>query len=262
VFKLETVEKLATDCSLGQKKAVELLVDERVLVSWASDEGVVISKAEQKDEELRIGGLDSVNPCTKRVAMVNLLRERLSQNIQVFREGEFIIINFSRFANPNSIQVTKGDEKNRKQKYAAERAYADTLSKSIYSDLKTGKISFEEAIKKVNNDPKVGLKSFYETNLISGSFTALEYIEKSGLLADDSVRQKIDKLNEGEISEPFISQIDVASCWLSGEGCEPQYVDARWIIARIGNIGKGYGGSPETIIEKIRNDYKATIYIK
>ena len=258
---LTQVDKFANECFLEQKEATEYLVDDIVLSQWAGDEKITIAEEEQKSEEVRVGGFQ-IQPCHATLAKVNLFREKLSQNTTNFREGKFIVVNFGRFANPNPMTITEEtSDVNRAQKLQEEKAYAQNLINSIYQDLKKGQLSFEGAIEEVNKDPKVGIESYYDTSFQSGSFTAEGYLGKTGLLADDSIRKKVDSLKEGEISEPFIGQADIAPCAISDSDCQPEYADARFLIAKVEKIGKGEGKEDE-ILSQTRQKYNAKIYLK
>lgn len=251
----ETVKKMAKECNTDQKEAVEFLVDEKVLSLWATDEGVVISPQEQSDEEIRIRGIDPPGPCTILKAKINLLREKLYQNLVKFREGKLIVVDFGRYQ-PNPFYQEIKDEGERERLNKEERAYADQLIQSVYLDLKANKLSFDEAIEKVRNDKRVGAKSWYSTDIQSGSFSATDYTEKRGLLNSDLVREKIDNLLVAHFSEPFIHQAS------SGLGAEKEsFVDARWIIAKVDRIGTGYSGSAEELLKDTRVKYNAKIYI-
>jgi len=137
-----------------------------------------------------------------------------------------------------------------------EREYADNLVKSIYDDLKAKKLTFEQALEKVQKDPNVGLESVYGAAIQSGPFLAVDYIEKRGLLRFDDVRGKIDALKEGEFSEPFVQKVDT-----SLEEGNPRLADSRWIIAKVDKIGEG-GEKADDIISKTRQKYGVRIYLK
>ena len=112
-IKVAEVEAFAGECELDKKEAVEYLVDDIALAAWASDEKITITEEDQKNEEVRVGGIQNPPPCNATRAKVNLLREKLSQNTNAYREGQLIVVNFGLFANPNPIQITEGDEDNR-----------------------------------------------------------------------------------------------------------------------------------------------------
>jgi len=158
--------------------------------------------------------------------------ESEEQRMSETREGKFISINFGHY-NPGALIPYAGitDEAEREKRLKAEREYADNLAQSIYSDLKSGSLTFEAAIEKTLSDPKVGAKSAYQTSLQSGSFSAQDYTEKKGLLHGDFVREKIDTTPVGQFSEPFVQQVDVSFC--EGPDCISEYVDTRWLIIKI-----------------------------
>jgi len=255
---LKSVKKLASDCGISSKEAAVLLVDEKVLGLWAADESVVISKNAQIEEQIRISGKPSTNRCVSLQATVNLLREKLFQNTKKFREGKFIVVNFGRY-NPQLPGWPTGatSEAERKKLLKKERTYADNLVRSINNDLKGNKLTFEQAIEKVNGDPKVGINSWYATSAKSGPFTAVDYIEKLGLLRADEVRQKADALSPGEISEPFVQKVPTGV--VEGKG---SLVEARWIIAKVERVSKGYQGTATELLKKTREKYDAKIYLK
>lgn len=247
-------EKLAADCIISQKDAVEYLVDQKVLAKWSADEKVTISEKEASDEAVRIGGL-TPKDCKKTLASVNLLRQRLSENLTKFREGKFIVINFGRYnLGPPYGQVKDPVEREKLRK--EEQAYADQLLNSFYPELKAGKITFDEAMKKVEEDPRVGLKSWYSSTLQSGPFTAFDYINKRGLLALPEVTEKVDALKVGEYSEPVVLKIG-----LSLTDPSAGTIDERYVIAKAERLGKGYSGTKEQLLEETRKQYKAQIYI-
>jgi len=253
----DEVNNFAERCFLSPKEAVEYLVDEKVLTSWAENEQITISKEMQEAEEIRISGIPAVDKCTATRARVNLLREKLSQKAVKFREGKFIVVNFDHYLpNPLLSPPDAKTEAEREKKLSEDRSYAEKLINSISADLKAGKLNFEQAMEKVQKDPKVGLKSTYATSLQSGSFAAEDYIKRNGLLDFDSVREKVDSLAEGAFSEPFIQKVSTKA-----DGSGP-FEDARWVIIKVNKIGVGVGGTAEELLNQIRNKYGARIFLK
>ena len=118
LISLESVNTIAKHCKIlnidNKLEAAELLVDDNILSMWAADEGIVISKQEQKAEELRISGKQPVVGCTDVYARVNLLREKRAQTTKKYREGQFIVVNFGRY-NPSSF-YTGGPSKAKREK--------------------------------------------------------------------------------------------------------------------------------------------------
>ena len=253
---LTQVDKFANECFLEQKEATEYLVDDIVLSTWSSDEKITVSPEGQRYPQ---EGAENVQlrSCEITLEKVNRLREKLTEYAVGFREGKFIVVNFDRFS-PNPFlpppEATDGGDLAELQK--KEREYADNLVKSIYDDLKAKKLTFEQALEKVQKDPNVGLESVYGAAIQSGPFLAVDYIEKRGLLRFDDVRGKIDALKEGEFSEPFVQKVDT-----SLEEGNPRLADSRWIIAKVDKIGEG-GEKADDIISKTRQKYGVRIYLK
>jgi len=253
----EQVANFSRDCDIAQNEAVEFLVDNIVLEKWVQDEKIAFSKEDQKAEEIRISGKEAAINCIAVQAKVNLLRERLNQAAVGYREGKFIVVNFDRFG-PNPFllppEATQGADISELRK--KEQEYADRLVQSISEDLRVKKLTFEQALEKVQKDPNVGLESNYASAIQSGPFTATDYIEKRGLLKFEDVREKVDSLKENEFSEPFVQKVNV-----SLEEDKPQLVDGRWIIAKVDRIGKDEGKADDILVET-RQKYGTKIYLK
>ena len=152
------------------------------------------------------------------------------------------------------------NEEERIQKFQEDKNYATSLTNLIYADLKAGRLTFDTAIDKVLADPKVGLKSPYATSIQSGPFSAIDYIEKRNLLNDENVRKRVDSLSQERFSEPFLQQANLSPCGKEDPGCQPIYVDARWLIVKVEKISKGYENRGDKLLKEIRNKYDAIIY--
>jgi len=257
LISLESVNTLATHCKIlnidNELEAAELLVDDNVLHMWAADEGIVISKQEQKAEELRISGNQPVIGCTSLQARVNLLREKLAQNTKKFREGQFVVVNFGRY-NPSSFYTDGSSKANQEKLRKEERAYADKLTQSIYRDIKSNKITFEQGMEKAKKDSRTGLESWYATAFQSRAFSALDYINKQDLLSSEDVRKEVDSLSVGQVSKPFVHSVkeDVP---------KSKPVENNWIIAKVERVGEESSGSVEGLLNQIRAGYGVKIYL-
>ena len=256
--------EFANECSLGQKEAAEYLVDNIVLEKWANDEKIAFSKEDQKAEEIRISGKEAAINCIAVQAKVNFLREKLSQNTEKYREGKFININFGLYANPQPFLAPPGveNEEERIKKLNEDKSAADNLIQSIYQDLKANKLTFEQAIEKVNSNPKFGVATSSAVIKPGDSFTTDDYVEKRNLLGDETVRKKIDELSEGKFSEPFIQKVNISLCQILETDCPAEYVDSAWVIVKVEKIGKGYEESGEKLLLKIREKHNAKIFLK
>ena len=261
---LEQVANFSRDCDIAQNEAVEFLVDNIVLEKWVQDEKIAFSKEDQKAEEIRISGKEAAINCIAVQAKVNLLREKLSQNTEKVREGKFIYINFGLYANPDPMMAPPGvdNEEERIAKLNEDKSAADNLIQSIYQDLKANKLTFEQAIEKVNSNPKFGVATSSAVIKPGDSFTADDYIGKRNLLGDETVRKKIDELSEGKFSEPFIQKVNISLCQILETDCPAEYVDSAWVIVKVEKIGKGYEESGEKLLLKIREKHNAKIFLK
>ncbi len=249
------VSKFSNECNLGEKEALDFLVDNKVLDKWANDEKIIISGEQTKAETTRIGGKDPKD-CKRLAARVNLLRNALLDNLTNFRSGKYIAVNFDRYietpfakSDLSAAELTKLNKE--------ERQYADELVNSLNKDLADKKVSFEDAINKVNEDPRFGLNGRYATSVRSGDFSADDYAEKLGLMASPDLRNLADSLKIGEISQPFVVRFDLN---LENPEAKPKMVDIRYIILKVERAGSGYQGSGDQLLNETRSKYQVMIY--
>jgi len=231
-------KKLAVDCSLSEKDAVSYLVDEKVLSLWAKDQNVATPTF-----------IKTSNTCLTLQAKVRFLRDKLFKiSKEEYKTGKTIVINFGHYLPGGLFQIQSEDE--RKKNYEGEKQYAENLSKSIYNDLKENKMTFDEAVAKVKNDKKVGSDTWYSTDFQSGLFTTDDYLNYNGMLKFAEVREKIDSVEEGSFSEPFLQSVSTRM------GSGPKQ-PARFIIVKVEKSNKGFSGTFEQLLKITREHYKA-----
>src|SRR4030043_618499 len=158
----EQIENLTANCEVDEQQAKQYLIDNKALSGWAQAENIQITAEEKRFKEMELGGSEPVSDCLKLMAKVDILRDKLSQNIVKFREGKFVIVNFRQYY-PSNFYKSDLPEEELVRLRQEERAYADSLIGSIHQDLKANKMTFEQAMEKVNSESKVGVESWYST---------------------------------------------------------------------------------------------------
>lgn len=127
-------------------------------------------------------------------------------------QGQVLVANFSRhiaFESPFlDIQKASDPLMGNAAAVAADKKYAKDFITKLYNQVKSNKITFDQAIQAEHNDPVVGEQA-YQTLPHSGSFdTANIYLPANTLLAPQSIQPTIQNMKAGELSAPFVVSVN------------------------------------------------------
>ncbi|HVX57970.1 MAG TPA: hypothetical protein VHA37_09700, partial [Candidatus Saccharimonadales bacterium] len=102
---------------------------------------------------------------------------------------------------------------------AADRKYASTFINKMYNQLKSHKITFDQAIQAQKKDPTLG-NSVYSPQ--SGSFdTSNPYLGGTVLVGPKSAQAQLAKMKAGQLSKPFV--VSVRNSWKDPNVTAPAY---------------------------------------
>jgi len=195
---------------ISEQEATLVLADKYLIETLAQEQGVTVN-----DEELTAEYGNSVlkQKDNNKFAYQNKLNElyftKLAAANRGLYKGKLLVTHFSRNVAYKS-PLLKEEKKNNPdlgnpKAIASDKKYAKNLITQLYNDIKSGKISFEEAIKIEKKDPKVGTSSAYRTLTHSGSFDTSTGI--NGLIETASIHQRISNIKPGELAEPFAVKV-------------------------------------------------------
>ena len=173
-----------------KKEALRVLVEDYIIDLESGKLGISITDEEIQKEAKNIPDYDSLSSQQKTIvsknAKLQILRTKVEGKVVSFREGKVIVARFDQEGKDN-------------------KKYAESLINGINSDLKSGKISFEAAMEKTNNDTTIGKKSFSpNVTLLSHSFNKSFSENRNGLFKDEGFVDKAFSLKKNQVSEPFI----------------------------------------------------------
>ena len=207
IYQSELTNTLVGAVNIPQSKAVTTLLDYWLYQQIAKKEHLSISSEEVNSElKSRTG---SLNPPARNYLVVaikrDLLYEKITAAAEGFYTGDMIIVHFDQ-----NIPFGSGfDSPASAIKIASDRKYAQTFVSDIYNQLKSGRISFAQAIIKEQTDPRVGIKALPTTSH-SGSFdTSKPQALSSQVVARKDVKTEMLQLKPGSYSAPFIAQVDI-----------------------------------------------------
>lgn len=227
------------------KYFMDLLVEESLIRQYADENGVSVTdeeaeasaKASIKDWDLLT---DYQKEVTIRQHRNNLLREKTIENIVTWKKGKYIEIHFDKhfdISEALSDEEKAKLEKTREEDIQKDKEYADNLKDELYSDLKSGKITFEEAMEKVRNDKYIDYKNWdFAVSDPGVTFDTLNSPEASNLLERAGFDEALRDTKKGELADPFILKLDYGD-WQNNK---EELKDSIWILLTVDDeyIGK------------------------
>lgn len=193
--------------NVSDHQAATVLADKYLTEAMAKQQGMAVS---QSDLVAAYGkgilSQKSTDPYGYQNLTNQLYFTKLDNHNDGVYEGKLLVANFSRYV-PYQSGLLPEQQKARPllgnpTAIAQDKQYADKFITGLYDQIKSKKITFDQAIQMEHDDPMVGEKSYYSTQQHSGSFNGP--LKQIGLLAAKSVRSKITSMKAGELSKPMI----------------------------------------------------------
>jgi hypothetical protein len=172
--------------------------------------------------------LDINNQYVRYRAYTNIFQSRLAKVINTPRSGAYVLAHFDQ----NIVQSTPQLKALSKEKYeallAADKKYATDFINSISAKLKSGSITFDQAMELEKNDPKIGQKAL-PTSAHSSVFGKSEDVGNSAqdISATPEIYDKIKNTKPGETSEPFVIKVQ------TGANLDSPTVDGIWVLVKV-----------------------------
>lgn len=231
------LRNLLGDNNLGvsDSEAATVLADKYLLESLAKEQGIAVS-----DEELTTEyGKDVLKQKDEnKFAYQNKLNElyftKLAADNRGVYKGKMLVTHFSRFVPFEPMDKPRGSLIGNPKAIARDKKYAKDLIDRLHSDIRSGKITFDEAMKIERNDHVVGLKG-YPTLSHSGTFDNSSTTD--GLIKLPSVQEEIRNISPGEMSEPFVVRV--------GNSLENDSTAESYFL--LIQLGEAFGGNKANI---------------
>lgn len=234
-----------------KQSVIKNLIEESVIrqeakkrgISVSEEEVVERSKQQVKDYEQRP---EIQKELTREGSESYLLKEKIKESIVGYGDGKYILIRFEN-------NLGKDDAKYKEEKAEAKK-YADDL----YSRIKSGAITFEEAQKEVEAHSLFGKENFDKLGfsvIITGSFNQTVYENGVGIIRDPQFRSVISSTKPGNISAPSVLQVTLPE---EAGGIGP--IDGIYTIVKVNNFKGGETDNFEEWLVAKKDEYiKPTI---
>lgn len=211
----EDIDLLIGDTKgVSTNNAATVLANKYLYEAMVKQAGLTVTN---KDITARYPDSDSATTqYARQVNVNNVYYNKLLAYNQGLYKGKVLVANFSRniaFQSPyigmqQALNPLLGNE----AAIAADKQYAHNLIDKLYGQIKSGQITFDQAIKAEHEDPVVGEKA-YQTLPHSGMFdTSNVLLPATSLLAPKSIESKLASMKAGELSTPFA--VTVPNSWI------------------------------------------------
>lgn len=213
IYKEDAQELIGKTKDVSEKQAATALADKYLSEAMAEEEDLTITK----QDIIKAYGEDildekKTNNFTRQNAINQLYFQRLEANNRGVYKGKVLVSHFGRYVAYESplLAEDKAMDPNIGNPKAIEADKTVALKKieQWRKDIKDKKITFDQAIEQQKKDSVVGEKA-YPVSRHSGSFDTAT--NPARLITTQSIREKIDAMKVGELSEPMVARVSSSS---------------------------------------------------
>lgn len=257
----ESLERFGDRADEVKKALLYQLIEGKILEIKAKNLGITVSDEEILAEARKsLRDFDKYDERRKEIvkdqAKFSLLQKRIADKVVNWREGKFILVRGDLHFN---FEPTGLSKEQRAKLVLQDIKYAKELAGSIYNDIKSGKITFEQGMEIANNDPKVGRPAWKGWEMtFSRSFTKADSIRRPFPTGTVNFWDEIFKIKIGEISKPIPIKVIVPEDNIVSKG--KTEVEALYLIAKIEKGNLGESNSYQEFIEKQKKELGVKIY--
>jgi hypothetical protein len=258
IYKDEIDHLVGTIQGVSDRDAAKVLADKYLYEAIAKKAGIKVT-----DQEVSAQYPDAnkkKNPYAYQGDLNNVYYDNLIAYNKGLYKGEVLVTNFSRYIAFQSpyigIQQATSPKIGNKAAAAADKKYAFNLINKLYKGIKSGQITFDEAVQIEHKDPQVGDKA-YQTLPHSGPFdTSNIFLPGTDLLEPVSIQPKLAKMKAGELSKPFA--VRVPNSWYNKKITTESY----YLVVRMDSTKGSHSGLPfKQYLAKAKKQYGYKINI-
>lgn len=260
IYKKEIQSFIGNVHGVTYHNAAKVLADKYLTEAMAKQQGIVITN---KDILNAYGAGINIqknkNKYSYQLQVNQLYFNRLQAYNQGYYKGRLLVAHFSRYIAYQSplLKEQKAQDHNvgNPAVIAQDKKYAQGFINGLYEQIRSGGMTFDQAIKTEHNNPKVGDRA-YPTLTHSGSFdTSSPYVRQNGLIQASSIQKQIHSIKPGQISKPFVVRVSNS---IDGTAtAESYFLVVKMDSSRGGNNGMSFAQELERAEKRL--GYKVNV---
>lgn len=257
IYKEEVSELIGDSDGASEREAAEVLADKYLTEAMAEERNISVS---EEDLVRRYGEQIKNQKEGDKFAYQNkvnqLYFDKLSAyNAGVYR-GDLLVTHFSRYIPYESALLPEDKAGNpkigNKAAMAKDKKYAEDLITDLYNRIKSEEITFKEAAKIEKSDSVVG-ETEYPSLPHSGSFDTS--LASDGLINSEFVKQQINEIAPGQISEPFAVKVSNSVDYDS-------FIDSYFLVIKLDESSGGRDGIDfQQELEQAKDELRYEVYV-
>lgn len=259
VYRNEITALIGNNKGISYHDAATVLADKYLIEAIVKDKHITVT---DQDLVAQYGKVVETQKKSNKYAYQNERNQvyftKLAYYNRGIYEGKFLITNFSRhleFYPALPEDKIHDPELGNPAAIARDRKYAGDLITKLYNEIKSGKITFDQAIQIEHNDPQVGVKA-YPSQAHSGSFNTGDN-GPLGVFNTATIRNRINGIKQGTMTRPFAVSVN-----LSVDGTGNETGDSYFLVIRMDKTTNSYINTefgPYLQQEKQRLGYKVYV---
>jgi hypothetical protein len=208
IYKQDVKDLIGKTKGVSDRQAATVLADKYLTEAMAKEQKITIT---DKNIEEALGPTikkqKSDNPYSYQLQVNQLYFDKLQAYNRGIYKGDLLVAHFSRFIPAQSITAADkaafpalGDPAT----IAADKKYAKDFITKLYDQIKSGKMTWNQAVQAEHNDPVVG-ESMYPALSHSGPFDTSKAAEP--LFTPPAAQNEARKLKAGQTSKPLLVKV-------------------------------------------------------
>lgn len=238
--------------------AAVILADKYLTEAMGKKYNVTISDEDAKIEYPDIETLKKNDPYAYQNVMNQVFFRKLRAQYNGTYKGKLVVAHFSKNVPYDSPLLERKKSQNPKlgdaAAIAADKKYAQDFITDLYNKVKSGAITFDQAMEAERTHPELGEKSTYITLGHSMSFDGT--LRDNNLLGAATIRKQVERLKPGELTKPFVVR---ANSSMNDNSTAESY----WLMVQLdAKSGGGQGDSFDEGLVRDKKELGYKIYVK
>jgi hypothetical protein len=205
IYEQEVRDLVGSNKEINDYDAAKVLADKYLTQSLAKEQNILVSDQEMETEFGKaIQKQKSENKFAYQNKLNQLYFDKLQAHHRGIYKGNYIIAHFSRNVEFHPVlpeDKAKNPNLGNRGAIEKDKKYAENFINRLYKDVKSQKITFDEAVNIERKDQRLGINT-YPTLPHSGNFDTS--LRGNPVINLESIKERVQNIHPGDLTEPFV----------------------------------------------------------